>query len=226
VPMREASIRWMARALDANEPLIREMVKKRANWVLKLAGLDAKLADAILDGLRKLTAEMSTDPAHPVRVKVEEALAQLANDLQTRPETRERVEAMKEQLLDNRSVSLWLDTIWQKGREAIVRAARNPDAAMAGKLGEVLNSMGATLEKDARIRTAINRFVRRAAAGMAASYGSSIVKLVSETIRSWDARTVTARLESAVGRDLQYIRINGTIVGGLVGLAIYALDRI
>jgi uncharacterized membrane-anchored protein YjiN (DUF445 family) len=226
VPMLEASIRWMARALDANEPLIREMVKKRANWVLKLAGLDAKLADAILDGLRKLTAEMSTDPAHPVRVKVEEALAQLANDLQTRPETQERVEAMKEQLLDNRSVSLWLDTIWQKGREAIVRAARNPDAAMAGKLGEVLNSMGMTLEKDARIRTAINRFVRRAAAGMAASYGSSIVKLVSETIRSWDARTVTARLESAVGRDLQYIRINGTIVGGLVGLGIYALDRI
>jgi uncharacterized membrane-anchored protein YjiN (DUF445 family) len=226
VPMLEASIRWMARALDANEPLIREMVKKRANWVLKLAGLDAKLADAILDGLRKLTAEMSTDPAHPVRVKVEDALAQLANDLQTRPETRERVEAMKEQLLDNRSVSLWLDTIWQKGREAIVRAARNPDAAMAGKLGEVLNSMGATLEKDTRIRASINRFVRRAAAGMAASYGSSIVKLVSETIRSWDARTVTARLESAVGRDLQYIRINGTIVGGLVGLAIYALDRI
>jgi len=97
---------------------------------------------------------------------------------------------------------------------------------MAGKLGEVLNSMGATLEKDTRIRASINRFVRRAAAGMAASYGSSIVKLVSETIRSWDARTVTARLESAVGRDLQYIRINGTIVGGLVGLAIYALDRI
>ena len=226
VPMLEASIRWMARALDANEPLIREMVKKKANWVLKLAGLDAKLADAILDGLRKLTAEMSTDPAHPVRVKVEEALAQLANDLQTRPETRERVEALKEQLLDNRSVSLWLDTIWQKGREAIVRAARNPDAAMAGKLGEVLNSMGSTLEKDVRIRTAINRFVRRAASGMAASYGSSIVKLVSETIRGWDARTVTARLESAVGRDLQYIRINGTIVGGLVGLSIYALDRI
>jgi uncharacterized membrane-anchored protein YjiN (DUF445 family) len=226
VPMLEASIRWMARALDANEPLIREMVKKKANWVLKLAGFDTKLADAILDGLRKLTAEMSTDPAHPVRAKIEEALAQLANDLQSRPETRERVEAMKEQLLDNRSVSLWLDTIWEKGREAIVRAARNPDAAMAGKLGEVLNSMGATLEKDARIRASINRFVRRASAGMAASYGSSIVKLVSETIRSWDARTVTARLESAVGRDLQYIRINGTIVGGLVGLAIYALDRI
>jgi len=226
VPMLEASIRWMARALDANEQLIREMVHKKANWVLKLAGLDAKLADAIIDGLKKLTVEMSTDPAHPVRQKVEEALAQLANDLQTRPETREKVEGIKEQLLDNKSVSLWLDTLWQKGREAIIRAARNPDAVLAGKLGEVMKSMGTTLESDPRIRAAINQFARRATVGMAASYGSSIVKLVSETVRSWDARTVTARLEAAVGRDLQYIRINGTLVGGMVGLILHSLDSL
>src|SRR3954471_23335930 len=226
VPMLEASIRWMARALEANDQLIRDMVHKKANWVLKLAGLDAKLADAIIDGLKKLTVEMSTDPGHPVRVKIEEALAQLANDLQTRPETRERVEAIKEQLLVNRSVSLWLDALWQRGREAIIRAARNPDAVLAGKLGEVLKSMGGTLEKDARIRSAINQFARRAVVGMAASYGGSIVKLVSETVRGWDARTVTARLEAAVGRDLQYIRINGTLVGGLVGLVLYTIDAL
>ena len=226
VPMLEAAIRWMARALEANEPLIREMVHKKANWVLKLAGLDTKLADAIMEGLKKLTVEMSTDPAHPVRVKVEEALAQLANDLQTRPETRERVEAMKEQLLDNKSVSLWLDTLWQKGREAIIKAARNPDDVLAGKVGEVLKSMGTTLESDSRIHSAINQFARRAVVGMSASYGSSMVKLVSETIRGWDARTVTARLESAVGRDLQYIRINGTIVGGLVGLILHVIDKL
>jgi uncharacterized membrane-anchored protein YjiN (DUF445 family) len=169
---------------------------------------------------------MSTDPAHPVRIKVEEALAQLANDLQTRAETRERVEAIKEQLLDNKSVGLWLDTLWQKGREAVIRAARNPDAVMAGKHGDVLKSMGGTLEKDPRIRAAINQFARRAVVGMSASYGGSIVKLVSETIRGWDARTVTARLEAAVGRDLQYIRINGTIVGGLVGLVLHLLDSL
>jgi uncharacterized membrane-anchored protein YjiN (DUF445 family) len=226
VPMLEAAIRWTARALDANEQLIRDMVRKKANWVLKLAGIDSKLADAIIDGLRKLTAEMSTDPAHPVRVKVEEALAQLANDLQTRIETRERVEIIKEQMLDNQSVSLWLDSLWQKGREAIIRAARNPDAVLAGKLGEVLKSMGGTLEKDARIRAAINQFARRAIVGMAASYGGSIVKLVSETVRGWDAQTVTNRLEAAVGRDLQYIRINGTLVGGLVGLLLHVIDSL
>jgi uncharacterized membrane-anchored protein YjiN (DUF445 family) len=226
VPMLEAAIRWTARALDANEPLIRDMVRKKANWVLKLAGLDTKLADAVMDGLRKLTVEMSTDPAHPVRQKIEEALAQLANDLQTRPETRERVEAIKEQLLDNQSVSQWLDTLWQKGREAIIKSARNPDAVLAGKLGEILRSMGGTLEKDPRIRAAINQFARRTVVGLASSYGGSMVKLVSETVRGWDAQTVTNRLEAAVGRDLQYIRINGTLVGGLVGVVLYAVDQI
>jgi len=226
VPMLEAAIRWTARALDANEGLIREMVHRRASWVLKLAGLDTKLADAIVEGLRKLTVEMSTDPAHPVRVQVEQALADLANDLQTNAETRARVEAMKDELLANKSVGLWLDALWQRGRAAIIKAARNPDAALAGKLGEVLRSMGESLEKDPRLHNAINQFARRAASGMASSYGGQIVKLVSETVRHWDARTVTERLESAVGRDLQYIRINGTLVGGLVGLILHAIDML
>ena len=91
-------------------------------------------------------------------------------------------------------------------------------------MGEVIKSVGASLEGDPRLRSAINQFARRAVAGMAASYGSSIVKLVSETVRGWDAGTVTARLESAVGRDLQYIRINGTLVGGSVGLVLHLLD--
>jgi uncharacterized membrane-anchored protein YjiN (DUF445 family) len=226
VPLLEAAIRWMARALDANEPLIREMVHKRASWILKIAGIDSRIADSVVDGLRKLTVEMGTDPAHPVRIRIEEALAQLANDLQTNPGTRARVEAMKDELLANKSVGLWLDTLWQKGRASLIRAARNPDAAMAGKLGEVIKSVGTSLEGDPRLRRAINQFSRRAVAGMAASYGSSIVKLVSETVRGWDARTVTDRLEGAVGRDLQYIRINGTLVGGLVGVALHLLDTI
>jgi len=95
---------------------------------------------------------------------------------------------------------------------------------LAGKLSEILKSMGSTLESDRRIRAAINQFARRAVVGAAASYGGQIVKLVSETIRGWDARTVTARLEAAVGRDLQYIRINGTLVGGLVGLVLHVVD--
>ena len=226
IPMLEAAIRWTARALDANESLIRDMVHKRASWVLKIVSLDTKLADSIVEGLRKLTVEMSTDPAHPVRQKVEQALADLANDLQTNAETRLKVEAMKNDLIANQSVGQWIDAMWQNARLGLIKATRNPDAALAGKLGEVLKSMGQSLEKDARLHDAINQFARRAVSGMANSYGSSIVKLVSETVRGWDAKTVTDRLEGAVGRDLQYIRINGTLVGGLVGLILHVLDKL
>ena len=95
---------------------------------------------------------------------------------------------------------------------------------MAGKFGEAIRALGATLQEDARLKATINQFARRAVVGAVASYGTGIVTLVSDTIRGWDARTITGRLESAVGRDLQYIRINGTIVGGLVGLAIHSVE--
>ena len=108
--------------------------------------------------------------------------------------------------------------------EALLRAARDPDRAMAGRLGEALRHLGEAVQNEDGLRRSINRFARRAAVGAAASYGDGIVKLVSETIRGWDAGKVTERVESAVGRDLQYIRINGTLVGGLVGLVIHALD--
>ena len=97
---------------------------------------------------------------------------------------------------------------------------------MAGRLGEALRQLGETLQSEPRLAHAINLFARRATVGIAAAYGDGIVRLVSDTVRGWDAVTVTRRLEQAVGRDLQYIRVNGTLVGGLVGLAIYAVDRL
>src|SRR3546814_15773167 len=83
---------------------------------------------------------------------------------------------------------------------------------MAGKFGEAIRALGATLQEDAKLKATINQFARRAVVGAVAAYGSGIVPLVSDTIRGWDARTVTSRLENAVGRDLQYLRINGTPV--------------
>lgn len=226
LPMIEASVRWLARVLDANESTIRAMVKQRVSWVLRVASLDEKLADAIMEGLRKLAVNMEADPAHPMRIRIEQQLADVANDLQTKPELQAKVEGWKLQLIENESVGIWLDGLWQQFREGVVKGARNPDAAMAGKLGEVLVSMGESLENDPRLKLAINRFARRAVVGMASTYGHNMVKLVSDTVRSWDARTITDRLEAAVGRDLQYIRINGTLVGGLVGTALHLLDVI
>jgi len=226
VPMLENVIRWAERTLEVNEHLIRDMVHQRTGWVMRFTGLDAKLADSIVNGLKKLITDMSADAGHPLRLKAEEALASLAFNLKFDPNTRAKVEEMKAEIIANRAVSEWMDRLWTGFRASILTAARDPDAALSGKFGEALRELGVTLQRDERLNNVINQFARRATVGAVASYGSGIVKLVSDTIRGWDAGTVTDRLEGAVGRDLQYIRINGTLVGGLVGLVIHAVDLI
>jgi uncharacterized membrane-anchored protein YjiN (DUF445 family) len=224
VPLVDAIVTWTGRTLDANEDLIRDLVHQRASWVLRLAGLDERLAEAIIDGLRRLTIDMAVDPHHPLRAKAEEGLARLAAKLQNDPETQAKVEEWKNDMVANEAVSNWLGSLWEQSRAGLLAAARVPVAALAGRVGEALRLLGETLQIEPRLARAINQFARRAAAGIVASYGSGIVKLVSETVRAWDARTVTDRLEAAVGRDLQYIRINGTLVGGLVGLLIHTVE--
>ena len=224
VPMLDGIITWAGRTLDANEDMIRDIVHRRANWVLRYTGLDERLADSIIDGLRRLTIDMAVDPYHPLRAKAEEGLANLARDLQHDPEMRAKVEELKREIIGNKAVTDWIDGLWEKTRASLLKAARDPDATMAGKFGDAIRQLGATLQEDAHLKGAINQFARRAVVGAVASYGASIVGLVSDTIRGWDAQTVTDRLEGAVGRDLQYIRVNGTLVGGLVGLVIHTVE--
>jgi uncharacterized membrane-anchored protein YjiN (DUF445 family) len=224
VPILDSLVTWAGRTLDANEDLIRDMVHERAGWILKLAGLDEKLADAIIDGLRRLSIDMAVDVDHPLRKKAEEGLAKLARDLVDDPETRARVEQVKNEILANKAVTAWMDGLWERSRAGLLNAVRSPEQAWSGRFGEALRQLGTTLQKDSRLNGAVNQFARRAAVGLVARYGAGIVTLVSETVRGWDARTVTGRLEGAVGRDLQYIRINGTLVGGLVGLLIHTAE--
>jgi uncharacterized membrane-anchored protein YjiN (DUF445 family) len=224
IPLLDGIVTWVGRTLDANEDLIRDMVHKRAGWVMRLAGLDEKLAEAIIDGLRRLTIDMAVDPHHPLRAKAEEGLAKLASDLQQDPEMRARVEELKAEIIANPAVAQWIEGLWEKARAGLLNAARNPDAALAGRFGEAIRQLGSTLQDNPQLKGTVNQFARRAVVGAVASYGSGIVTLVSDTIRGWDAKTVTGRLEGAVGRDLQYIRINGTLVGGLVGLLIHTAE--
>ncbi|MBO9526491.1 MAG: DUF445 domain-containing protein, partial [Sphingobium yanoikuyae] len=223
-PVMDGIIQWADRALEANDHLIRQMVHERAGTVLRWTGLDENLANAILGGLRKLLADMAADPGHSLRLKAEEGMAKLAFDLQFDIEMQAKAAKIRDEILDNPAMQRWIEGMWEQARTGLLRAVRDPGKAMAGRLGEALQQLGGTLQEDARLKLVINRFVRRGAVGATATYGDSIVKLVSETVRGWDAGTVTSRLENAVGRDLQYIRINGTLVGGLVGLAIHAID--
>ncbi len=224
VPLLDGAIDWLGRTLVANEETIRAMISAKAGSVLRWTGLDETLSNKILDGLYRLIEEVGADPDHPLRDKAEEGLADLARRLRADPDLQRRVNAFKDEIIASPAVASWLDGLWGQARAALLRGARDPSAAMAGRLGETLRQLGTTLQTEPRLARAINLFARRATVGIAAAYGDGIVRLVSDTVRGWDAKTVTGRLEQAVGRDLQYIRINGTLVGGLVGLAIHVVD--
>ena len=224
VPLLDGIVTWSARILEANEPVIRAMVHERAGSLMRFTGLDETLANKIIAGLDGLIRDMASKPDHPLRAKADEGLAQLAHDLQHDPAMQARVEGFKAELLDNPALAEWWQGIWEQMRGAMLKIARDPDAMMAGRFGEALRQLGTTLQDDPELAATINRFARRAAVGAAADYGDAIVRLVSETVRGWDAQTITRRLENAVGRDLQYIRINGTLVGGLVGLVLHTVD--
>jgi uncharacterized membrane-anchored protein YjiN (DUF445 family) len=216
-PLLDGAIRWAARALATNEHLIRTMVHERAGSVLRWTGLDESLSDRIIDGLDKLLGEMARNPQHPLRCARRTASTGSPGTCSTIPETRLRVESLKAELIDNPAVQRWLDGMWEQARAGLLKIARDPERVMAGKLGDMLRQLGHTLQTDQRLGHTINRFTRRAVVGIAADYGDGIVRLVSETVRGWDADTITRRLENAVGKDLQYIRVNGTIVGGWSG---------
>ncbi len=224
LPLLNGIIHWAGRTLSANEPMIRAMVHERAGSIMRWTGLDETLANKIIDGLDQMLFDMAEDPGHSLRAKAEEGLAKLAFDLQFDDQMRVRVETFKLEMIDNPAMQRWLDGLWESARGSLLRIAREPGRGRKGKLGEALQQLGTTLQEDVRLGSTINRFVRRAAVGTAADYGDSIVRLVSETVHGWDAGTITRRLENAVGRDLQFIRINGTIVGGLVGLLIHGFD--
>ena len=111
-------------------------------------------------------------------------------------------------------------------RAAIHRAATDPERAFAGRLGAGLAGFGEALRGDVKLRLTLNRVGRRVLVGLVNRHGASIVTLVSDTVRRWDAQTVSRRIEAVVGRDLQYIRLNGTLVGGIVGLALLAVQGV
>jgi len=226
LPVLESALRTIGGVIETNETMIRDMIHARANTIMRWTGLDERLANGVLDGAYRLLAEMIVQPDHPVRARIDEALAKLAADLKHDPEMQARVERIKRELLANPAVGAWLDGMWERGRAALLRAVRNPDQALAGSLGDSIAQLGQALGQDARLQHMVNRFARRTLVGVSSRYGGEIVRLVSETVKRWDARTVTDRIEGAVGRDLQFIRINGTLVGGLFGICIHAVDHL
>lgn len=228
MPLIEGLLRRAGLMLEANEPTLRAMIRDRTSTLMRWARLDDRLANALLDAIYTLLAETVIDREHPLRLRIDDTLGTLAHDLMHDPAMAARVARIKADALANPAFAAWLDALWERSRAGLIALLRAPAGSSGGFGGEPgfgLHGLGLALADDATLRALVNRFARRSLAGLAMRHGADIVRIVSDTVRRWDARTVTRRIESAVGRDLQFIRINGTLVGGLVGLALHALDR-
>jgi uncharacterized membrane-anchored protein YjiN (DUF445 family) len=220
-PLIDTGLDWGLATLSDEAPTIRDMVTERTNWLLRLAGADESMSNTMIGAVQRLLVEMKQDQFHPVRLRIVEALRQWSFDLRHFPETQLRVEGFKADLMANPAMAGWVNGLWTSARGALVNGLNDPGES---RLTGALAAVGQRIEGDAELKRSLNTALRRAVVGLAHDHGDAIVSLVSQTVRSWDAETVTEKVEEAVGRDLQFIRINGTLIGGSIGLAIHGLS--
>lgn len=201
---------------------VAEVLEQRAPW-----WAPPRLNDAVT---RRVTAELVTwlaevraDQDHRARHALDSLLTQLADDLQHDPETRERTERLKERLLDQPQVVETGIAIWNALRRALQQSLRDPEGAVRERIGRELAAFGLRLRQDAELRTRIDQAVADVSVFAVERYGAELTAVITHTVQRWDGREAARRIELHVGRDLQFIRINGTIVGGLVGLVIHAV---
>lgn len=210
---------YMARHPDA----IRDRVAEQApKWLPKW--VDRMLADRISEGLLKTVAEMR-DPAHPWREELRDAVVRLIGRLREDPALQAQVEAFKLRLLADPRLQAQAGELWA-GMAARLGAELAADRhGLAEQLQRAILGVGAWLSSDTAAQTQLNTLGRSLATGVIAPRRQEIGRFVAQVVAGWDAKNIVDKLELQVGKDLQYIRINGTLVGGLVGLIIFAASR-
>lgn len=214
--------RLVAAALDyveRNEGRLEELVGEKSGWWMPRS-IDRRVARAVGHGARELLAEL-LDPASHARIRLEMAVEQIATDLRTDPEMKARVETAKRQFLDQPEVLAWLGRLWDGARDAALSDLAAPDGRTRAAIASTLRSIGTTLAGDEAMRLRVNVAAERFAMRIVVPWRGGIGHFISEVVRSWDTRTVTRRLEMAVGSDLQYVRISGTLVAALVGTGLF-----
>ena len=217
--------RLVSAALDyveRNESRFELLISERSGWWIPRT-VDQRVAHAVSSGVRELLGEL-LEPASHARIRLEMAIESLAADLQSDPETQAKVEAAKHQLLQQPEIQAWLGRIWDEMRSAALSDLSGADGRVRTVVATALRSIGPSLESDPVMRTRLNVAIESLAMRLVVPWRRGIGHFISEVVRSWDTRTVTERLELAVGSDLQYVRISGTLVAALVGTSLFLLN--
>lgn len=187
--------------------------------------VDRKIGDRVYKELLRFVQEMRDMPEHPARGAVDRFLTDFAADLQSDTETRARVERLKSEILQREEVQDVIASTWTAVRSMIISAAEDERSALRLRVRSSLMSLGARLATDGRLQDKVEGWIEGAVVYVVTTYRAEITSLITDTVAGWDAEHTSRKIEAHIGRDLQFIRINGTVVGALAGLLIYTLSR-
>jgi uncharacterized membrane-anchored protein YjiN (DUF445 family) len=182
-----------------------------------------RLFDRLYHRLRQRLAEMAADPADPARRQFEAWVTGLPDRIEASPDLRERGDRLKHELLNSPGLRDWSSSLWEQAKEALRTQAAQPQSELRRQMAGLLTATGERLGSDRRVAGGLERIVESGARALADQFHDELAGLVTTTIERWDAAETSNQLELLLGRDLQYIRINGTVVGAGVGLALHAI---
>ncbi|MBI1759276.1 MAG: DUF445 domain-containing protein [Actinobacteria bacterium] len=221
----DMAMRGLSSFLEDNRDALRAQLGRQSPWWVP-ESLDDVVFDKGLHLLHDFLAEMVADPAHELRGRYDTRLRELARRLRTDPEMAARAEAAKEELLAHPAVRGWTASLGAEIKRSVTAAAADADSELRRRFELGVVSLGGRLRVEASLQAKVDGWFERIVGYLVDSYRAELADLVAGTVRSWDAEHTSRKIELQVGRDLQWIRVNGTVVGGLAGLVIYAVAQL
>ncbi|MEV0906059.1 DUF445 domain-containing protein [Streptomyces hokutonensis] len=188
--------------------------------------VDKRIGERVYKELLRFVTEMRDMPSHPARGALDRFLGDFAADLQSDTDTRARVERLKGEVLGRGEVQDLIASAWTSVRSMMVSAAEDERSELRLRVRASLLSLGARMAVEPKLQAKVDGWLEGAAVYVVTTYRKEITSLITDTVASWDAEHTTRKIEANIGRDLQFIRINGTVVGSLAGLLIYTVSRV
>jgi uncharacterized membrane-anchored protein YjiN (DUF445 family) len=219
--LADRAFQW---SLNAGEVIQRVVERDSPTWSPRF--IDHLVGDRIHRELMDFTDKVRRNPDHELRRSATRFLFEFADDLQNDDATIARAEAVKEQLMAREEVTNAAATAWKTLKRLVLEGVDDPSSALRSRVVDAVMRIGESLRDDAELRDKVDNWIVRAAEHLVAQYGVEITAIITDTIERWDADEASRRIELHVGRDLQFIRINGTVVGSLAGLVIYAIAHL
>ena len=219
-------IRAAARTVDENREMIRERIEKESPWWLPEA-VDEKIYKKVLGSIERTLAEIERDPDHPIRARFDKSVREFMDRLDNSPEMAAKIEHWKEELLATETVRRFSSSLWTDSKAAIVRYSENPNAIHEGSAAErAITTFARHVREDPELLDKLNDVILDVAVFVVERYQDEVGDFIATTVAGWDPDVTAKRVELAIGRDLQFIRINGTLVGGLAGLVLYLISKV